>query len=877
MICSRCKHDNPRDAVTCERCGADLFDWGVTTKPGQEIKLAGRYVVGEELGRGGMGIVYKAHDTVLDIDVAIKLLPPYLANDRRGIENLKAEAVSAISLTHSNIMRLHTFEDHPDAKFLVMEYIDGHNLDDLLQQRPERRFSEEEVVEVAKQVCDALVCAHGENIIHRDIKPSNVMLDSKGRVKVTDFGIARVIKDSYSRTTGQITSGTLLYMSPEQCMGERTDARSDIYSLGITMYELLNGEPPFKGGDISLQHLRKKPAPIPHVSDTMNRIVLRALEKKPENRFQSAEQLKDVLQGKAEQEAGKVEELPEKTAPRRGRRAVGAVLALALIAICAAGAWYWKTHGGLGAPPPKEPPPIEKVEVEPKAPEAPPEPPIEREATPPKEPPEEPLSPTVTVDDVVSARLEANKKRTAAEDAEAATHAKQLYDQGVGAFQRGEGYDRLQAFDKALTAYKSAGQLFTKAAQEASRVRKEIAALDNAKNSMASAKASADSKQASKYASIRYEQAESKRKEAESESSRSRATALYDEAEKLYLLAYQEADKESARIAEEEKQKEQERNKRLADEALAAAQSARSNAQAEKASEFAKTEWSSAETALSSGRSKYKGGDYAGAKTQLDQADTLYARAESAARKAKEKKLYEPETVLIKGGTFMMGSNDGDSDEKPVHRVTMDELYIGKYEVTNAQYKAFVDASGYDGSGDADSDYLKHFRGQSNMSTNDNHPIVWVSWKNAVAYCRWLSEQTGKKYRLPTEAEWEYACRGGTSTRYSFGDSESTLGEYAWYRDNAGSKTHEVGSKKPNAWGLYDMHGNVWEWCADCYDKDYYSKSPEVDPRGPTSGQYRVLRGGSWLNIPRYLRSAVRLRYLPDGIHGRRPRFSCRT
>ena len=315
------------------------------------------------------------------------------------------------------------------------------------------------------------------------------------------------------------------------------------------------------------------------------------------------------------------------------------------------------------------------------------------------------------------------------------------------------------------------------------------------------------------------------------------------------------------------------------------AEDVRRNAVAQKVSEFAKTEWSSAETALSCGRNKYNSGDYAGARTELDKAGTLYAQAESAARKAKQEKWIwtleglkrgqiEPEMVLIKGGAFMMGSNDGLSDERPVHRVTVSDFHIGKYEVTNAQYKAFREASGYDARG---GDYLRHFRGvRSNRPIIEEYrggmrfvypqpppdacPIEWVGWKDAVAYCKWLSDQTGKRYRLPTEAEWEYACRAGTTTEYSFGDGENSLEmeEYGWWAVNSGRNTHEVGSKKPNPWGLHDMHGNVWEWCADWYGEDYYSKTPETDPGGPSSGKYRVLRGGSWSRLTSFLRSAYR-------------------
>ena len=117
----------------------------------------------------------------------------------------------------------------------------------------------------------------------------------------------------------------------------------------------------------------------------------------------------------------------------------------------------------------------------------------------------------------------------------------------------------------------------------------------------------------------------------------------------------------------------------------------------------------------------------------------------------------------------------------------------------------------------------------------DEHPVVNVSWNDALAFCRWLSKKEGKICRLPTEAEWEYACRAGSTTRYCFGDDASDLGEYAWYGANSDRKTHPVGTKKPNAWGLYDMHGNAWEWCADGYDAEYYEKSPTDDPTGPAT------------------------------------------
>ncbi len=235
--------------------------------------------------------------------------------------------------------------------------------------------------------------------------------------------------------------------------------------------------------------------------------------------------------------------------------------------------------------------------------------------------------------------------------------------------------------------------------------------------------------------------------------------------------------------------------------------------------------------------------------------------------------------VLVVGGTFQMGNNDGDADEKPVHSVTLSDFYIGRYEVTLGQFKKFVDETGYQTEADKDggSSILTGSKWKStdgvnwkcdeagNIRTQSdyNHPVIHVSWDDANAYCTWLSRKTGKKYRLPTEAEWEYAARGGNkSNGYNFSGSNS-LGDVAWYYENSDTKTHPVGQKQPNELGLYDMTGNVWEWCCDYYDEHYYSSSLSADPKGPSSGSKRVNRGGSWLGDAWNCRAAIRVKYSP--------------
>ena len=227
--------------------------------------------------------------------------------------------------------------------------------------------------------------------------------------------------------------------------------------------------------------------------------------------------------------------------------------------------------------------------------------------------------------------------------------------------------------------------------------------------------------------------------------------------------------------------------------------------------------------------------------------------------------------VYIPSGEFMMGSGSSAAqlareydiqeevfaDEFPHHKVHISEgFWMGQTEVTQGQYESVMNA--------------KPWSGKSFVREDADYPAVYVTWEDANDFCNKLSQQEGKTYRLPTEAEWEYACRAGTKTRFSFGDSDSSLYDHAWFWDNTYEKgqdyAHSVGQEKANPWDLYDMHGNVWEWCSDRYAEDYYANGPSVDPNGPSSGATRSLRGGSWANTETYLRCSCRDGYDPDVV-----------
>jgi formylglycine-generating enzyme required for sulfatase activity len=192
---------------------------------------------------------------------------------------------------------------------------------------------------------------------------------------------------------------------------------------------------------------------------------------------------------------------------------------------------------------------------------------------------------------------------------------------------------------------------------------------------------------------------------------------------------------------------------------------------------------------------------------------------------------------------------------------------LGAFEVTQAQYRQVMGTNPSHFQGDVVAErHPKTNRVVKEVDTS-SYPVEEVSWEDAVEFCRKLSQlpeekKAGRVYRLPTEAEWEYACRAGSKTAYSFGASSQSLGDYAWFDGNSGSQTHPVGEKKPNAWGLYDMHGNVWEWCSDWYGD--YPKGAVSDPTGPREGSARVFRGGGWDFEAALCRSAFRSGFSPS-------------
>lgn len=234
------------------------------------------------------------------------------------------------------------------------------------------------------------------------------------------------------------------------------------------------------------------------------------------------------------------------------------------------------------------------------------------------------------------------------------------------------------------------------------------------------------------------------------------------------------------------------------------------------------------------------------------------------------------EMVAIPAGSFNMGSLTGNNDEKPVHVVKLDTFWMSKFEVTWNLFEPFLyrdyELKASNGKIPANVDAVtrptKPYLDMTFGMGKDNQPAIAMTQYNAIQFCKWLYARTGVFYRLPTEAEWEYACRAGSKSKYAFGDEEGQLKDYAWYKENSENKTHQVGQKKPNAWGLYDMHGNVAEWTYDQYLEDFYAKHKDKVALNPVAIPDKLypnsVRGGSYDETPDKLTASVRLASNPS-------------
>ena len=309
MKCPKCQFDNPSDSNYCKECGTKLLAVGEisVTKtletPREELTtgatFAGRYQIIEELGKGGMGRVYKVHDARIKEKIALKLIKPEISQDKKTIERFNNELKLARKIRQKNICQMFDLGEEKGTHFITMEFVPGQDLKGLIRQSGQLAVGT--TINIAKQICAGLAEAHRLGVVHRDLKPSNIMIDKEGNVRIMDFGIARSL-EAKGITGAGVMIGTPEYMSPEQVEGKETDQRSDIYSLGAILYEMVTGRVPFEGDTpftIGMKHKGEMPQNPKElntqISDELSQLILRCMEKEKENRYQSAEEVRYEL------------------------------------------------------------------------------------------------------------------------------------------------------------------------------------------------------------------------------------------------------------------------------------------------------------------------------------------------------------------------------------------------------------------------------------------------------------------------------------------------------------------------------------------------------------------------------------------------------
>jgi serine/threonine-protein kinase len=316
LKCPKCRSDNPDTKQFCGDCGTQLSSSSdsrpsfteTIERPILELTrgtlFADRYEIIEELGRGGMGKVYRAEDKKIKQEIAIKLIKPEIASNKKTLERFSHELKTARKIRHKNVCAMYYLGDEKGTHYITMEFVKGEDLKKLI--RKMGQFSTAQVIPIMEQICEGLAEAHRQGVIHRDLKPQNIMVDEDGNAQIMDFGIARS-PESNDITSRNMMIGTPEYMSPEQVEGKEIDQRSDVYSLGIVMYEMITGRVPFEGdtpftvGVKQKSEIPKSPKEFNNqIPENLNRLILRCLEKDKDKRFQSAEELTSALKGTGE-------------------------------------------------------------------------------------------------------------------------------------------------------------------------------------------------------------------------------------------------------------------------------------------------------------------------------------------------------------------------------------------------------------------------------------------------------------------------------------------------------------------------------------------------------------------------------------------------
>jgi len=822
--------------------------------PRELPKKFGRYSILKKLGVGGMGAVYLAYDTQLERRVALKV-PNFSAHEQREVvERFLREARAMATIRHAHLCPVFDAGIIDGTHYLTMAYIEGHLLSEFI--KPGEPASQRRAAALVRKLALAVQEAHANGIVHRDLKPQNIFIDQRGEPVVVDFGLARrgVARDATLTQSGALM-GTPAYMAPEQARGhiDSVGPHSDVYSLGVILYQLLTGRLPFPGDFLAvLGQVMSADEPDPprtHQPDLdqqLETICLKAMAKRPADRYASmadlAQALTDLLKSR------QLDERAERGASGLARRGAPdfagrgspdpALAADRQVSSPATDEAAWPAAPTLVD--------AQGVSGRPSVGQ------VARSGDRPQLDGDRPqragprVPPWVWIATVCGAAavllgivlyIQTNHGLVKIELSDPAAKVQVQVDGETIAVTGLDRPLRLQAGEHGLVVngddFETVTRSFTvkRGSDEPLRVTLVPKPAPVAQTPPAEPRP-AEPPPAPQPAVY---QVQITPPEALLTASGRGVTVAGEGGTRTVTVAEPDGQTKIVLLAVLAGHENQQRELQPAagESQTLAIQLSRSPAPvapppvAAPPSTVAKTPPEPAP------------------KLPPAPAGPLPTIANSI----------DMRLVQIPAGEFLMGSPDSDneasSDEKPQHRVRITQpFYLGAFEVTQSQYQQVLGSN---------PSYLKDESGLS--------PVDSVSWEDAQQFCARLSElpqekEAGRQYRLPTEAEWEYACRAGSTSRYCFDESRESLGSYAWYNSNSGSKTHPVGQKKPNAWGLYDMHGNVYEWCFDWWNGTYDASSVD-DPRGPTAGSYRVLRGGGWGSDARFCRSASRNRSSP--------------
>lgn len=754
-------------------------------------RTLGNYRIVRRLGEGGMGQVYLAEHPVIGKVVAIKVLPADFASDPGLVERFHREAAAMGALSHPNIVSIENMGVEGDTYYIIMEYVDGRALSDLLAAGP---MEPRRALDIAAQVCAALVAAHKAGIVHRDIKPGNILVLPDGRVKVADFGVARILGDAArgkrdrarpeeslgrARTaTARLTVagapiGTWDYMAPEQREGASgVDERADIYSLGAVLYQMLTGLPP--------TGVLAPPSQVnPRVSEAVDRLVMRSLSREPADRFPTAAEMLDAIR------AAMAEGRAEGAGKPRGR---GLAYAAGVLVVVAGGAAvvFFQLHP---RPVPERPPAAGAVS-----------PPAVADVSKPPSPAPTPVAPSPPANEPPAVRITDGPIGTTDRTDVSFSWTASDPDGSVAYYLWG--IDDPETPQRTVDASASASGL--PPGEHVFYVR----AVD-------------DDGASSELASRRFTVAPNR-----PPSVRITTRPSSPVPPGGYVFSWTASDPDGG----------------VAYYTWGLDDPSTPN----------RTTASSVTLSdLSPGRHTLyvRAADDRGAVSPVAPVDFEVL---SPPPPKPQPSPPEEDMILIPAGKFIMGAEGGRIDQRPAHEVYLSAYYIDKHEVTNAEYREFCRATGHEPAA---------FWANAKMSMfNDpDKPVVGVSWYDAAAYAAWAGK------RLPTEAEWERAAVGREGRKFPWGG--------AWDASRCNSRmddpftyTAPVMSLPTGATpeGVYDLAGNVWEWCADWYSATYYQISPRRNPKGPQSGTVKVLRGGSWNEYGDYLSGRFRFYAAPS-------------